>query len=233
MGAGKDLLAQIIRYVNWKRNIIKEGVLFKDSIINFEGWGGACSNKNIDYKIKKFADILKDTVCLWINCTREQLEDRDFKNKPLSKEWDKFIVNGVLDKVYDYESEAAMEAFKQWGNANMTKIVSMTPRILLQRLGTEGGRQSIHQQVWVNTLFANYNKKSKWIITDCRFPNEAVAVAERGGVNLRIVRPSTEAGVESLHESEIALDKYTRFDKVFFNDGSIQDLVDQVEEWIK
>ena len=30
-------------------------------------------------EIKKFADKLKDIVCLLIGCTREQLEDQEFK----------------------------------------------------------------------------------------------------------------------------------------------------------
>ena len=42
-----------------------------------------------NWKIKKFADKLKDIVCLLIGCTREQLEDRKFKETPLSSEWDK------------------------------------------------------------------------------------------------------------------------------------------------
>ena len=40
-----------------------------------------------NYQIKKFADKLKDIACLLIGCTREQLEDREFKEKELGEEW--------------------------------------------------------------------------------------------------------------------------------------------------
>lgn len=39
----------------------------------------------IEYEIKKFADSLKDMVCILINCNRDQLENREFKEKKLEK----------------------------------------------------------------------------------------------------------------------------------------------------
>ena len=40
-----------------------------------------------NWKIVKFADKLKDIVCLLIGCTRQQLECREFKEKELGEEW--------------------------------------------------------------------------------------------------------------------------------------------------
>jgi len=84
----------------------------------------------------------------------------------------------------------------------------MTPRLMLQLLGTECGRQIIHPNIWVNSLFADYNQPidetqkinkdkgyaykgeiSNWIITDVRFPNEAQAIKDRGGIVIRVNRP--------------------------------------------
>jgi hypothetical protein len=39
------------------------------------------------FEIKKYADKLKDFVCILIGCTREQLEDQEFKEKELGEEW--------------------------------------------------------------------------------------------------------------------------------------------------
>ena len=39
------------------------------------------------YENKKYADTIKDIVCMLIGCTREDLEDKEFKNTELGKEW--------------------------------------------------------------------------------------------------------------------------------------------------
>jgi len=106
----------------------------------------------------------------------------------------------------------------------------LTPRKLLQLLGTEAGRHIIHPNIWVNALFADYEKDSNWIITDVRFPNEAEAIKDKGGILIRIERPQLiERDFE--HLSETALDDYDGFDYVINNDtNSVQDLVDKVKE---
>jgi hypothetical protein len=87
----------------------------------------------------------------------------------------------------------------------MTADWGMTYREFLQRLGTEAMREGLHEEVWVNALFADYKplkvrsadsfdletydgKYPKWIITDMRFPNELEAVKERNGITIRVVR---------------------------------------------
>ena len=47
-------------------------------------------------------------------------------------------------------------------------------------------------------------KPSNWIITDCRFPNEAEAIKDRGGIIIRVDRPGVEP--VNAHPSETALD---------------------------
>ena len=90
----------------------------------------------------------------------------------------------------------------------------MTVRELLQKLGTDAMRDNLHENVWVNALFADYKSKRellqadgtwiesdtgevdfavsikypKWIITDMRFPNEMEAIVARGGITIRVVR---------------------------------------------
>lgn len=76
----------------------------------------------------------------------------------------------------------------------------MTPRLLMQLLGTECGRHIIHPNVWINALFADYKPTGEfnhihdatiypnWIITDVRFPNEVKAIKERDGIVIRINR---------------------------------------------
>lgn len=161
------------------------------------------------YEIKKFADKLKDIVCLLIGCTRRQLEDREFKEKELGEEWKHTYYNiidnqgGKLDT--HLSKEDAENDLSFWDeNINIAYPPSiekieqnLSPRKLLQLLGTECGRQIIHPNIWVNALFADFedNKSdwlseinSKWIITDVRFPNEAQAIKDRGGIVIRVNR---------------------------------------------
>jgi hypothetical protein len=96
---------------------------------------------------------------------------------------------------------------QEFKKLNMSLEWGMTYREFLQKLGTEAMRNGLHENVWVNALFADYNSIDKlirtteeglkeweegnypnWIITDMRFPNEMEAVEEREGITIRVVR---------------------------------------------
>lgn len=76
-----------------------------------------------------------------------------------------------------------------------------TPREFMQLMGTEFGRDLIHEDLWVNAWKRRVAKVDKVITTDIRFPNEAQALADAGGKLYRIER-DTDVNVYSLHESE-------------------------------
>lgn len=97
----------------------------------------------------------------------------------------------------------------------------MTARELLQRLGTEAIRNNIHDKAWVKALFSEYNDHRKWVITDCRFPNEAQEIKDYGGIIVRVSR--TGFGPVNNHPSETALDDWD-FDAIIENNGTIDDL---------
>ena len=200
---------------------------------------------------KKFADKIKDMVCSLIGCSRADLEDREFKEKELSEEWRRYFVTkrGFTTKSYIDKSEIKKyaESTDDLGKDYLVQSEILTPRKLLQLLGTECGRQIIHPNIWVNALFANYQIEvksikevglPKWIITDVRFPNEAQAIKDRGGIVIRVNRPCktcNKCGTHKMncrprkeHPSETALDDYKEFDIVIDNDGSINDLVEKV-----
>ena len=120
-----------------------------------------------NWEIKKFADKLKDIVCLLIGCTRQQLEDREFKEKELGEEW-WYWSNTALNicpkeygtfpnKMYRTKKEAdkARDLYTL-DRHNLSHIVKPTPRILLQQIGTDLFRNQLHPNTWVNATFANY-----------------------------------------------------------------------------
>lgn len=78
-----------------------------------------------------------------------------------------------------------------------------TPRYAMQTIGTEWGRDLIDSDLWIRawqTAVAAVPAHLGVVVDDCRFPNEAAAVAAVGGVLVRIERPG--AGTSSTHVSE-------------------------------
>lgn len=99
-------------------------------------------------------------------------------------------------------------------------------RQLLQRLGTEAGREVLGENVWVDAALTGYDDNAKLVVTDCRFVNEAEAVTSRGGVMWRIMRQGV--GPANSHASETSLDDWN-FDAYVHNDGTLKDLAASVK----
>lgn len=80
-------------------------------------------------------------------------------------------------------------------------------RRFLQRLGTEGVRYIIGDSTWVDLAGSRartiLSDGGKVVFSDVRFPNEADAIRNMGGVVWRTVRPGYEG---SGHVSETSLD---------------------------
>lgn len=97
-------------------------------------------------------------------------------------------------------------------------------RELLQRCGTEAGRHILGPDVWVSALFQD---EAGWdapvVITDVRFPNEAQAIKDRGGLVVEVRRPKQILISGTDHISENALKDWD-FDVVVLNTGTVEDL---------
>ena len=203
IGSGKDTIGKIIQYLVWKSRVEKGELPL--SVYSFSDFARETSfGKNQSrFEIKKFADKLKDFVCMLIGCTREQLEDREFKEKELGEEWNCYIFNnGKKEELtLNYNIAKTLSA----DNRIISRI--LTPRLLLQIIGTDCIRDKVHPNAWVNALFADYKYEihrsevptraagfidqhvyPNWIITDMRFPNELEAVKSRGGITIRVNR---------------------------------------------
>lgn len=245
IGSGKDTVGSIIQYLYYINSDIHE-----DRKVSYEEFCKTDRANNLLIssvvpEIKKWADKLKDMVSILLGCTREQLEDRVFKETPLGEEW-WYYKSTFMD------GNSMMYSYLNYNGSTKNKeLVCLTPRLLLQLLGTECGRKIIHPNVWVNATMADYIGKDystctcgydnpncnhediteypNWIITDTRFPNEADAVKSRGGINIRLKRIETDLRTINQHESETALDDYS-FDYVIDNNGTIEDLIIKVKE---
>lgn len=97
-------------------------------------------------------------------------------------------------------------------------------RRLLQAVGTKA-RQYFGEDVWVDAAFRSL-EDGQYVISDCRFKNEAQAIKDRGGLVLRVMRPGVNAVND--HISEHDLDEWA-FDGFVMNDGSLLDLEGEVQ----
>lgn len=106
------------------------------------------------------------------------------------------------------------------------KTVFPEIRRLLQVLGTEVGRDMIHEDIWVKIATQDLNPGDLIVFADVRFPNEARAIKDLGGQIWRINRP--EISAINRHSSETSMDDWD-FDAWLDNSGSLEDLKAQVE----
>lgn len=171
------------------------------------------------YHQDSFAKPLKDAVSIIFGWPRELLEG----DTQVSRAW--------------------REEPDVYWSAKFGKQFS--PRLALQLMGTEAGRNVFHQDVWVISLL-NRAKDKNVVVTDVRFRNEIRYIQENGGKIVRIVRgidPEWYYELKDLRDDDSRneyMKKYnihpsewdwvgSSFDYTIFNNGNIQDLSDRVD----
>jgi len=196
-----------------------------------------------NWQIRRFADILKKMTALIIGCDVLDLEFDSFKNTPLGEEWRRFYIYlSPLYEKYKGESGRIGKFYLTYDDANNNipfnlvgkfEIINeiLTPRLILQILGTECGRDLIHENIWVNATLGKINENNNIIITDCRFPNELFGIKKKNGIVIRVIRP--EKVSTSTHSSETSLNDYSDWDYIIQNNGTIEDLEIKVVEMLR
>lgn len=97
-----------------------------------------------------------------------------------------------------------------------------SPRELLQTLGTEWGRNSVHQEIWIRRAMRRAERMGGLVvITDVRYDNEAEAIRASGGVVWEIRRQG--AGIPGGHASEAGVAD-DLIDLRIENDGTVGSL---------
>lgn len=153
INSGKDTVGKIIQIIQQSPHYNDETVVkMLDREILSPG-----------FEIKKFATDLKKMVAIMLNCTVEQLENQEFKGTPLGPEWDTFSFyrEGTRKPLRSYANESeAQKCVAVFGGGRVVRM-QMTPRTLLQLMGTECGREILHPNIWVNSLMAQYKPYNK------------------------------------------------------------------------
>lgn len=104
---------------------------------------------------------------------------------------------------------------------DVAKVEYPEIRQLLQRMGTEVGRDLYGENFWVDRVLAQIkalSQYSHYVVTDVRFPNEVDAVRSVGGKVFRIYREGV--GAVNTHISDTGVDDL-EVDGVILNDGPL------------
>lgn len=182
-GHGKDTVAKIIQGFDiWKNNLalqteyplsntfVRAYVLNKVSIY-VSSW-----------EVKKFASKLKEIVSILTGFTVQELEKEEIKNtnlflsyRLLNKKANTFEIFASMEDLVErlnylrtiyldvYSAEEVNNLFEQ-------EIIHVTPRLLLQSIGTDIVR-TINPNIWVNKLMNDYKPLSDIIKSNNTFDN--------------------------------------------------------------
>jgi hypothetical protein len=177
-------------------------------VVGFIGSGkgtvGDILEREHGYKKFAFADALKDAVAgIFL--------------------WPRGLLEGDTNA-----SRAFRERVDVWWSHKLGYEV--TPRLILQKFGTEACRHGIADNIWIAALEKRIHGYEDVVITDCRFPNEIDFIRSAGGVLIRVKRgddPSPEE-LSKMHISETAWNDYDP-DFVIHNEGTKDDLKENVK----
>ena len=199
--------------------------------------------KNFGKEIFEFTDLQ-----LWgPSKNRDKIDERYFE---LSDQW-VMAGNNLIKKKREWlKNVATEEQFKQ-AELSLVKWFlwlhrthsSLSPRIALQTLGTEWGRDSVDKDIWVNSLFMRarnliQNGAAGVVISDTRYENELDAVITNGGKVIRLERPETDrkamsAGISNHpSEKEQTTINPDKFDVIISNIGTIEELYKKLDDFI-
>lgn len=109
-----------------------------------------------------------------------------------------------------------------------------SPRQLMQSMGTEWARNTVHPDVWVKLAEQNLDYMTQaldavlgFVISDVRFENEADLIRRRGGTVVHIFRPDAQAVNPHISEAGVAAQKD---DLMLTNYGTVEELLRSLDE---
>lgn len=146
-----------------------------------------------------------------------------------------FAQAAFADPLKDMLQAAFGDLFRKGDREQPIDWLGKSPRQLMQSLGTEWGRNTVHQDIWVLLMeqkiltekaINEVGIESRVVISDVRFHNEADMILKNGGELWHIQRHG-ETVAE--HISELA--QWNNYEtKLIDNNGTLEDLFLKVEE---
>ena len=193
-------------------------------LISICGLKGSGKDTIGDYLVKRhgfiryhFADALKDIVSLIFGWERHMLEGSTQKSREFREQKD------------------------EWWSEKLDRVI--TPRIVLQQMGTELFRNNFHKDIWrlIIERKIKENADKHIVITDCRFQNEIKLTRYYGGSIIFVYRNLPEWFIpykknisdvpENIHASETEWIR-TDFDYEIDNNSTREKLYEQIETFL-
>lgn len=191
-------------------------------LIGLVGWIGSGKNtagdilSDIGFRKESFAGPLKDAVsCIF--------------------GWDRDLLEGDTE-----ESRVFRESVDEWWSDKFN--FQVTPRLMLQLIGTECTREILHDSIWISALENRLkNTTDNVVLTDVRFSNEVDFVKQFGGTLIHIKRGEDPEWVSdailanslnddsrmtayNIHDSEWKWVGNPNIEFTINNEGTIEDL---------
>ena len=154
--------------------------------------------------------------------------------------WDRALLEGDTDRSRLWREKE--DEF--WTNETGS---SVTPRLVLQLLGTDCMRYGFYDGIWVSLVKKHMveNPNHNYVIPDVRFPNEMNMIREMGGEVWQVRRGELPEWFSSaildnttgsnlmddqdVHVSEWKwIDSNDKFDQIVYNDSTLEELEKQV-----
>ena len=109
-----------------------------------------------------------------------------------------------------------------------------TPRLGMQTLGTEWGRLTMYQNIWVDAWYRRVNgilqAGGMVVCDDARFPNEIEAAHKLGGYVFEIIRPVTDHTLSL--DSHISENHELEAGVTLVNNGTVTELYEKLEQFL-
>lgn len=200
-------------------------------IISLSGLQGSGKDTVADYLCNvygyeriSFASSLKDATAAIFSWDREMLEGRT------------------------PEARAKREEVDEWWEDRL-QIPCLTPRVVLQQLGTEVFRNAFHYDIWIASLehkMMTAPASARFVITDCRFENEICMLRKLNAAIFWIQRGPLPAWwgdaqkgktPEGIHVSETGWIRYVvdsseTSSNCIENNGTLDDLYKKIKAYI-
>lgn len=144
-------------------------------ILGFKGSGkdtaGDYLVREHGFEVESFANPLKDLLSAVFGWDRELLEG-----------------NTTDSRTWRETPDVWWENKLNWTEMPYRHLGRFTPRAAMQIIGTDVMREHFDNDLWIKSLEARLQNKTKVVITDCRFPNECKLVNSLDGLLFRVKR---------------------------------------------
>jgi len=135
-------------------------------VVGFAGSGkgtvGDILIKDYGFVKLSFADAVKDAVAAIF-------------------QWPRHLLEGDTEESRDFR-----ETIDSWWSERLD--FNITPRLALQMMGTEAGRNTFHPDIWIHTVARRLANHEHVVIPDVRFSNEINFIRQYGGHVVRVSR---------------------------------------------